>query len=733
MLNISPSSIDQLFATGVQQHLAGRLAEAEQTYRQVLAQAPRHADAWHMLGALQCQLKRFQPALEMISRAVALDPGRAIFHSNLGETYHQAGGDEYFQRAEAELKQAIALDPLLADAYTNLACLLMDQKRYAEALQAAQGGIRVAPNNVIAHRHASDALFYSGQHDEALAAYRRTLALQPDFTATRYNMGLLLLQMDRPEEAATAFRAVVAATPDNCDARLRLAEALVDMRRDDEAFRELLALTQRHPNHARGHEKLAELLRSDDRVDEALVEYRRAIDLDPDNWVAQGNMSLALRDQARFDEAMVIQRRLLALHPDAGALHSGLIVTMQLAPEIAHAQVRAERSLWNRRHGDALAAHRDIHANSRDARRRIRIGYLSADFRAHPVGRFMLPLIRNHDRSQVEVFCLYSSSVVDDATRRIRQCADHFVALAHMDDDKTAAAIRAAGIDVLVELNNHTVGNRLPLMARKPAPVQISYLAFSAGTGLETIDWRLTDPFIDPVPAPDDAQPFERPLRLAETYWCYDAPACAGAVAPLPALDAGCVTFGSFNHFSKCNDQVLALWARLLNQTPARLMLCVPVGGRQQYVRDYFSARGIDPARLTLVGRTNEANYFQHYHQVDIALDTFPWAGGTTTCDALFMGVPVITWAGAPGETLQRCGVSILTNLGHPEWIATSGDEYIARAQGLAADLSQLAQIRAALRGQMQHSVLMDAPRFARQVEAAYRQAWTTWCATTER
>jgi protein O-GlcNAc transferase len=734
MLNVSNSPLQQLFATGLQHHHAGRLAEAQQAYRQLLAQAPHHADAWHMLGALTCQLGQPQAARDLIARAVALEPRRADFHCNLGEVCRQAGGAENLRRAEAELLQAIALDPRLADAHTNLATLYADQQRHPEALHAAQAAAAIAPHNAGAHRLMADSLLQLRRHDEALAAYQQTLALQPNFTAARFNLAVLLVQMDRLEEALAAFRAVLAATPDDCDAWLQIAETLFRLRRDEQATQELTALTQRFPNYAPAHRRLAELLRDNDCADEALVEYRRAIQTDPNYWFAQANLTFVLRDQARVDEALALQRQLLERHPDEAALRSGLIFTMQLSPGVSRAQVRQEQALWNRRHGDPLAAHRGNYPQSRDPQRRIRIAYLSADLRSHPVGWFMLPLIRNHDRTQVEIFCLHTTHAADAVTAQIRQSADHTLILADMNDDQAAAAIRAAGIDILIDLNNHTIGNRMPLLARKPAPVQISYLAFSAGTGLETIDWRLTDPHIDPTPAPDDDQPFEKPLRLPETYWCYAPHPAAGDVSQLPARAAGHLTFGSLNHFSKCNDQLLALWARLLTQIPtARLLLCVPTGSRQQYVRAFFQARGIDPGRLTLVGRVNETAYFQHYQRIDIALDTFPWAGGTTTCDALYKGVPVITQAGPPGETLQRCGISILTNLGHPEWVASSPDEYVAKAQTLAADLSHLAQIRATLRNQMRRSALMDAPRFARHVETAYRHAWTQWCASTER
>ncbi|HVT80030.1 MAG TPA: hypothetical protein VHM90_05180, partial [Phycisphaerae bacterium] len=495
-----------------------------------------------------------------------------------------------------------------------------------------------------------------------------------------------------------------------------------------DAYKELQALVQGNPGHAAGLGRLANLLRNGDQVDEALRAYARAVELAPEDWITRSNMAFALRDQARLGEAITMLREILAGHPDAAPTRSALIFTMYLVPGISRAEIRVEQRTWNRMHADPVASQRAAHGNARDPGRRLRVGYVSSDLRWHPVGRFMLPLIRHLDRGRLEVFCYRGSRAVDEMTGRIAEAADHFTSLAHLSDDDAARAIRADQIDILVDLNNHTIDNRMLLFARKPAPVQISYLAFCADTGLETMDWRLTDPLIDPAGSADEV-PFEKPLRLAETYWCYAPPPQAGEVGALPALSAGRVTFGSFNYFSKCNDEVLGLWAELLRRLPgARIMIHVPKGSRQTHVQNFFSARGISAERVVLFGRLSEKDYFQQYSQIDIALDTFPWAGGTTTCDALWMGVPVITLAGKAGEPLQRGGVSILTNLGHREWIADSPEAYMAVARDLAGDFSALAGIRAGLRDRMQRSVLLDAPRFARHMEEAFRHAWRAWC-----
>lgn len=725
MLNFSAQTPDQLMAAAHAHHVAGRLAEAEELYRQVLSIAPNHADAAHLLGVLACQVQQFDAAIALMSQAVSLVPRHPVFRSNLGEAYRQAG---QLDRAEAELRQAIAIDPNMQDARTNLATVQLAREQWEEALTTLAPVVQRNQASAVAWRLSGDALARMKRPGEAMEYYRRALAIQPNFVDAQFNLAALLADAGRFEEALPLFRSVIAAAPEDWEARLQLSDVLLRMNRSKEAFNELAALVERNPNYAPGLSRIANLLRNGDQVDEALRAYERAVKLAPEDWITRCNMAFALRDQARLAESVTLQREILAEHPDAWAARSGLIFSMYLVPGISREDIRSQQETWNRRHGDTVKAQRTPHRNSRDARRRLRVGYVSSDFRSHPVGRFMLPLVQNHDRTAVEVFCYRGARATDGITAEFEKTADHFKSIAHLSDDDAAALIRADQIDILVDLNNHTIDNRMMLFARKPAPVQISYLAFCADTGVDTIDWRLTDPFIDP-PGTGDDMPFEKPLRLAETYWCYSPLSEAGDASPPPALAAGHITFGSFNYFSKVNDEVLALWARLLQRLPqARLMIHVPKGSRQEHVRSLFAAQGIPPERLTLFGRLSERDYFRQYSQIDVALDPFPWAGGTTTCDALYMGVPVITLAGPPGAPLQRGGVSILSNIGMTDWIAHSPEEYLAKAESLSRDLNELRRHRETLRQRMQQSVLMNGPRFARNLEAALRQAWAAWC-----
>jgi predicted O-linked N-acetylglucosamine transferase (SPINDLY family) len=423
----------------------------------------------------------------------------------------------------------------------------------------------------------------------------------------------------------------------------------------------------------------------------------------------------------------------MAIAPDNAWIHSNLAYALHFHPAYDARALAEEHDVWNFQHAVPLKQFILPHRNDRRPERRLRIGYVSPDFRQHPVGRFLLPLLAHHDKRQVEVFGYAQVSVPDDLTQRLRDCMDGWRNIAGLSDDQTADLIRQDQIDILVDLTMHMANNRLLVFARKPAPVQVTYLAYCSTTGLETIDYRLSDPYLDPPGevgewGRDELFYSEQTIRLPESYWCYQPVISPPATGPLPALKQGHITFGCLNNFCKVSAPALAAWARILRAVPhSELLLHAPEGAHRQCVREKLKGAGIEPERIRFAGfKTTEA-YFELYGQIDIALDTFPYAGGTTTCDALWMGVPVVSLAGH--TAVGRGGVSILSNAGLPELVAHTKDEYVRIARGLAGDLSRLGHLRSTLRQRMEHSPLMDAPRFARGVEAAYRLMWRQWCA----
>jgi predicted O-linked N-acetylglucosamine transferase (SPINDLY family) len=357
--------------------------------------------------------------------------------------------------------------------------------------------------------------------------------------------------------------------------------------------------------------------------------------------------------------------------------------------------------------------------------KRLRVGYVSPNFRNHVVGRFLLPLLSNHDHVEFEIFCYSDVARPDPVTGQLRACADVWRETADLSDQALADLIRRDRIDILVDLNMHMEGSRLLAFVCKPAPVQTTYLAYAGTTGVTAIDYRLTDIHLDP-PGADESIYSERSVRLATSYWCYPPPGEAPAPGPLPAMSAGHVTFGCLNSFWKINAKVLDVWVAILRGVPgSRLILHAPPGSHRDELLRFIAGEAVEPGRIRFEPRASGADYFAIYRGIDIALDPFPYPGGTTTCDALWMGVPVVTLAGT--GAIARAGVSILSNVGLPSLIAGSTSQYPRIANELAADLPRLSRLRQSLRKQMARSPLMDGRRFAREMEDAYRRMWSEY------
>ncbi|HEY0834275.1 MAG TPA: hypothetical protein VGE72_10250, partial [Azospirillum sp.] len=455
----------------------------------------------------------------------------------------------------------------------------------------------------------------------------------------------------------------------------------------------------------------------------------RALALDPALAGAMIDRASALLDDGRIAAAIAECRRALAVAPDNADCHSNLLLTLQYSPDHTAADLLAEHRAWNERHGRPRAVHIARHANPPDPERRLRVGYVSADLGYHPVGYFLAPVLPAHDRRAVEVFC-YSAKREDGLTRRLRAAADHWRPIHGLDEAAVAAMIAADGIDILVDLAGHTGGNRLTVFARKPAPVQATWAGYVGTTGLSAMDALIAD--ARHMPPGTEPTAVERVVRLPDGYVCVLPREGAPDVGPLPALANGHVTFGCFNNRVKLSAPTLALWARLLNRLPtARLLLKTHQFDDPRvcaHLLAEFAGLGGDAARVDLSGRAEHADLPGWYNRVDVALDPFPYSGGLTTLEALWMGVPVVTLGGGD-RFCSRHSAGHLTVAGLERCIAPDADAYVDRAAGLAGDLPGLAALRSGLRARMAASPLCDGERFARNLETVYREMWRRWCA----
>jgi protein O-GlcNAc transferase len=716
--------IDDAIRLAVQHHQAGRLANAEQIYRQVLAQQPNHADALHLLGVLAGQARRYDIAVELIRRAIAINTSNAPYYGNLGKFLLDNG-----QHAEAitACRQAIRLKPDYAEAHNNLGNAMQRSGKLDDAIASYQQAIRLKPDYAEAHFNQGTVHQASGQLDEAIAYYRQAIRLKPDYAAAYYNQGIALQRKGQFEEAIAIDRQAIRLKPDYADAYNNLGIALADCGRFEEAITSYRRAIELKPNYATAHNNLGVALQGTGQIDEAIGSYRRAIEFKTDYAETHNNLGDALKSIGQLDQAIAAYRQAIQIKPDLTAAHSNLVYALHFHPEYDAKALLPEHQLWDQRHARRFRTSIQPHDNNRSPDRRLKIGYVSPDFRVHPVGLALLPLLEQHDHQQFEIICFSDVRTDDAVTGNLRTRADRWHSIARLTDLQVAQLVREEQIDLLIDLTLHMQDNRLLMFARKPAPVQITYLGYPSTTGLGTIDYRLTDPYLDPPG--DDSLYVEQTVRLPETYLCWRWSGSEEPIGPLPATETGHITFGSLNNFAKVTPKTLELWGTILSQIKnSRLILRCPDGQAAKNAREILGRQGISDDRIELVGKLPWNQYVHLLQRVDIALDPFPYCGHTTSCDALWMGVPVITLAGP--TAVSRGGVSILSNLGLTDLVAPNPIEYVRTVANLADDLPRLAELRRTLRQRMQASPLMDAPRFARNIEAAYRQMWRTWCAT---
>ena len=564
----------------------------------------------------------------------------------------------------------------------------------------------------------------AGRLGEAAATYDQILARQPAHAGAMHLRGAVAVQMGQVEAGVEFLRRGIALTPNYAEGYYNFGIALQQLGRLDEAiaaYRQAIAL---RPNFAQAYGNLGSALNHQGQLDEAVSAYRRSIALDPNSPETLSNLGNVLRHQGRLDESIATFRQALAIKPEFTEVFSNLIFAWNFHPAYDPAAVLAELSRWDAQYAAPLRNTLPRHDNDPSPDRRLKIGYFSPDFRDHCQSFFTLPLLRNHRH---ELFDIYLYSRVfrpDDITRQIRNHADTWRNVAGLSDQRIAEQIHEDRIDILVDLTMHMANCRPMLFARKPAPIQIAWLAYPGTTGLSAMDYRLTDPYLDP-PGEHDQWYREKSIRLADTFWCYDPLTDQPQVNALPALSGGHVTFGCLNNFCKVTDRTLSLWSRVLKATPgSKLILLSPQGEHRQRVLRLLD---VESERVEFVANQKRDQYLRVYHRIDICLDTFHYNGHTTSLDALWMGVPVISLCG--DFAVSRAGFSQYTNLGlADEFVARTDEEFVSLAVKWAAQPSQLAEIRATLRPRMERSPLMDGPRFAAGIESVYRDVWQSWC-----
>jgi predicted O-linked N-acetylglucosamine transferase (SPINDLY family) len=763
---MSLASPQQLLQAAVQHHQAGQLDEAERLYRQLLGMFPGLPDVTRNLGLVLHQKGNHAGAVELLDQSIRAKPDVPNAHNNLGEALRALGrldeaiaryrvalrlnpnypealnnlGAALLQKGDtdagiAELKRALSLRPDYARAMLNLGGALAKSGKLAEGMKFLRDAVRLMPGFPPAHATLGQALLSAKNPDEAIAEFQAALRIDPRYPDAINGLGAALRSRGRWAEAIEAHSAAAACGPADDPAPFAgLAECYLENARFSEAADALNTAIARRPNDATYHNALGEVLLKAGLLDAATRAYRRALELDPKLAAAHNNLALALATLGEYDEALPLLRRAVELDPAKAEFHANLLMALNYVDGQDPRDTFEEHARWGRTHAPPAAMPMHAPSADEDPGRRLRIGIVSPDLRDHPVTAFLEPLLGSLDRSQFGVVAYSDARRADDVTARLKALCEGWHDTAGLTDDAVSRLAVADKIDILIDLAGHTADNRLTLFARRAAPVQITYLGYPNTTGVEAIGYRITDAIADP-PGEADSLQTEKLLRLPCCFLCYRPPDVAPEVtsSPCAAKPGAGVTFGALNNPAKVSPGALRAWAEILRALPgARLLLKGPglqEEAADQRARDRLAAHGLPLDRVNLIGQVaSRAEFLGTFGRVDVALDTFPYNGTTTTCEALWMGVPVVTYAGRVHAA--RVSASLLTAAGLSELVADSADGYVKLACGLAGDRARLMELRATMRDRLRASPLMDGAFHARALEAALREAWRAACGT---
>lgn len=701
-----------------------RWDDALAAFREAIRVQPDYAMAHNNLGAALSELGRTAEAESAYHRAIECRPDFAPAHYNLGHMFQKLG-----QAAEAlpHFERAARLQPSYAEALLSSGMMLAALGRNDEAIERYRDAIRVRPHYADAHYNLGHMHRERGEWNEAIACFRAAVQFKPDNPDAHTSLGIVLAASGRPAEAVLSYQRATELRPGDVGAWNNLGNVLKDVGHLDEAaacYREAL---RQSPEFAEAHTNLGAALSRQGQLDDSVAAYREALRLSPALAEAHGNLANALMDQGRLADAVTHYREALRLKPDFHEAHSNMLFCLAHDPRTPPASIVAAHRHWAEVHGTSPAEFLP-HTNEPDPERPLRIGYVSCDFRTHAVTRFFEPILENHDRSKFQIYCYSQVQVPDATTERLQSLADAWRTIYAVPDEKVVDIIRADRIDILVDLAGHTAGHRLPVFARRPAPVQATYLGYPHTTGMDAIDYRITDAVFDPPG--EEIFSTERLVRLPNGLCCFSSRGQSLEVPPLPAHVAGRITFGSLHRLAKLNEGVFDLWARVLQAVPGSRLLMYrdTLKGRvRDDIERQFVSRGVAAERLDLRGSVDEQGYLGVFQEIDISLDTSPYTGGTISCESLWMGVPLVTLRG--DRPAARGGAALLTIVGLESLIADSADDYVRLAADLAADLGRLESLRFSLRERFL-ATLGNARRFTQTLEAAYRDMWRTWCSS---
>lgn len=778
-------SLEQAIEIGLRFHRNGQLREAETIYLQVLQHDPRNADAMHLLGVLAQQANESATSVEMIRRAIEVKPDMPVFHYNLSEAHRTLGNftlaEESLRRtvelapdyrdahnnlgvvllelrrapeAEAACREAVDIDPEFAAGWNNLGNALRFQERYPEAIEAYEQANRLRDDFAEAWHNLGVCQGRMGNAAAAVESLKTAIRLKPEAADVHNNLGVMYYRLGRPTEASRSLTTAIKLKPDYVDAKVNLAAALREGGKADQSVKLCLEALEIQPDFAEAHNNLALSYKDLSNLTQAIEHADRALELRPDFVGAMVTRAMVLKDQkqsTRAREALehVLQlqpnhalalnslglidieqgdaqaaydhsRQSLALHPDLQTF-SNVLLAANYLPQMSPAQIAAEHLTWGTVAEGLVKELRRPPRPRAAGTRKLRIGYVSPDFKSHPVAYFIQSFLKNHDAGEFDVYAYAHLIRADTVTLYLQSFIPNWRFISGVPIKGVLEMVRADEIDILVDLAGHTANNSLPVFAAKPAAVQVSMVGYPNTTGLKTMDFRITDARLDP-PGQTESFSSEKLFRMPDTFWCYTPDGDAPEVVARTA-DPRAIRFCSMNNPAKINGEVVSAWSDILRRVPGSTLMIQGGGMNELRAHDriarQFTEAGVESGRIDFRRSTGLAEYYRRMSECDIALDPFPYNGGTTTCHKLWMGVPVVSFAGP--THVARMGYSILNCVGLGDLCGREVGEYVEITVRLAHDTDRLRDLRTTMRDRLRASPLLDEVAYTAHLENAYR------------
>ncbi|MET4295367.1 putative O-linked N-acetylglucosamine transferase (SPINDLY family) [Bradyrhizobium sp. LB8.2] len=701
----------------------GRYAETEALCSEILKALPDHVDATHLLGMCAHDGRRLEEAQELLERVIAIDPRLHDAHNNLATVHFDLGNYEEARRCQ---ERAIALKPNFAVALTNLGNTLMHLGLFGQAIDLHERAIKAKPDCADAFCNRGMVEMMIGQFARAKDSFDRALLFQPHHAEAIVGKGMVSMELRHHDEAAAKFALALAIKPGSPRILAQRGRLHFELSRLDQALADFDAALAISPKLELALRGKAQTCLLQGKTAQAIAAATSLIEQNPRSEIGVALMGFAYSHQGEIDTAIEYLDAALAIRPDYSEAIRGKIFLQDYRAEADFVVQQAVRRDWWDLIGAKLPR-RELPKRPLDPEKRIVVGYVASEFQQHSAALTLLPVLNHHDHARFEIICYYCWPTQDEYTAKFKSLADVWVNAWQLSDDELADRIQADNVDILIDVSGHTTGNRLPVFARKPAPIQVTGFGHATGTGLQTMDYVLADPIFIP--------PSVRHLFAEKIH---DLP-CLITIEPvsdlqpseLPMLRNGYVTFGVFNRIYKISDAAIRVWSRVMREVPGSKIILKHGLLDDPLLRDSLIARfvalGIAEENITCMGSTSRNDHLLAFAKVDISLDTFPQNGGISTWESLYKGVPVVAKLGNGASS--RAGASIVAAVGLGDWVAEDDEGYAKIACRYAAQPSHLAKLRAELPAQIAASPAGNVGVYTREVEAGYRQFWRDYCA----